>query len=416
MTLLLEDFLMIRELKQKGWTISAIAKETGFDRKTIRKYLEAETVPTSGKKRQKGSILDPYKPYLLERIKEGTTNCMVLIEEIRAQGYEGKSTILREFVQPYREAPKKQATVRFETIPGRQAQVDWAEEIGEFIVEGVKRPLYAFIMILSYSRKHYIEFTTDMTQATLMKCHMNAFSYFNGIPQQLLYDNRRTVVTKHSVSQIRFNKKFEDFLSYYGIIPKACKPYRAQTKGKVERAVAYLKANFLKRRLPETLEEMNFEVRKWLDEVVHVKRNQTTQKTPNERFKEEHGLLLHWNTKPLYSIQQWELREVSKDCLISYKGNQYSTPYRFACQRVKVRETNEAILEIYDEYECVARHPMVEGKHHITMDQAHYQGLVGMKKEQEMNLHGLVTPDSPTPLSNVENRSLATYAALEEGD
>ena len=90
MTLLLEDFLMIRELKQKGWTISAIAKETGFDRKTIRKYLEAETVPTSSKKRQKGSILDPYKPYLLERIKEGTTNCVVLIEEIRAQGYEGK--------------------------------------------------------------------------------------------------------------------------------------------------------------------------------------------------------------------------------------------------------------------------------------------------------------------------------------
>ena len=161
---------------------------------------------------------------------------------------------------------------------------------------------------------------------------------------------------------------------------------------------------------------MNYEVRKWLDEVVHVKRNQTTQKTPNERFKEEQGLLLHWNTKPLYSIQQWELREVSKDCLISYKGNQYSTPYRFACQRVKVRETNEAILEIYDEYECVARHPMVEGKHQITMDQAHYQGLVGMKKEQEMNLHGLATPDSPAPLTNVENRSLATYAALEEGN
>lgn len=416
MTLLLEDFLMIRELKQKGWTISAIARETGFDRKTVRKHLNADTVPVSKKRTPRKSKLDPYKAYLLERIREGTTNCAVLMEEICAMGYEGKSTILREFVQPYREAPKKQATVRFETAPGRQAQVDWAEDIGEFLVDGVKRPLYAFIMILSYSRKRYIEFTTDMTQETLMKCHMNAFSYFNGIPQQLLYDNMRTVVTKHSVSQIRFNKKFEDFLTYYGVIPKACKPYRAQTKGKVERAVAYLKSNFLKRRLPETLEELNYEVRKWLNEVVHQKRNQTTQQCPNERFEEERSLLLQWNKKPLYQIKQWELREVSKDCLISYQQNKYSVPYRYAGQQVKIHETNEGILEIYDEFECIATHLLIEGKHQMAMDERHYQGLPGTKKEQETNLHGLATPDSPTPITNVANRSLAVYAALEEGD
>ncbi|WP_422397631.1 IS21 family transposase [Sporosarcina psychrophila] len=416
MTLLLEDFFMIRELKQKGWTISAIARETGFDRKTIRKYLEAATTPQSKKRIKRGSKLDSYKPYLLERIKEGTTNCAVLMEEIRAKGYEGKSTILREFVQPYREAPKKQATVRFETIPGRQAQVDWAENVGEFYVDGLKRPLYAFIIILSYSRKRYIEFTTDMTQETLMKCHMNAFSYFNGIPQQLLYDNMRTVVTKHSVSQIRFNKKFEDFLSYYGVVPKACKPYRAQTKGKVERAVAYLKSNFLKRRLPENLEDLNSEVRKWLDEVVHKKRNQTTQQRPCDRFEEERALLITWNTKPLYQVRQWELREVSKDCFISYQQNKYSVPYRYAGQQVKLHETNEGMLELYDEYERIAVHPLLDGRHQMTMKSEHYQGLPGTKKEQETNLDGLATPDSPTPIPTVESRSLAIYAALEEGE
>lgn len=111
MTLLLEDFLMIRELKQKGWTISAIVKETGFDRKTVRNYINAESSPQSKPRAKRPSKLDPYKTYLLERIKEGTTNCAVLMEEIRTMGYEGKSTILRNFVQPYREAPKKQATV-----------------------------------------------------------------------------------------------------------------------------------------------------------------------------------------------------------------------------------------------------------------------------------------------------------------
>lgn len=137
MTLFVEDFFMIRELRQKGWTITAIARETGFDRKTIRKYLNAEMVPQSAQRMKKGSILDPYKPYVLKRIKEGTTNCAVLLEEIQklGYGYEGKSTILRDFVRPYREAPKKQATVQFETKPGRQAQVDWAESIGEFIVD-----------------------------------------------------------------------------------------------------------------------------------------------------------------------------------------------------------------------------------------------------------------------------------------
>lgn len=416
MTLLVEDFLMIRELKQKGWTISAIARETGFDRKTIRKHLKTNEVPQSKKRQPRKSKLDSYKPYLLERIKEGTTNCVVLLEEIQAQGYEGKSTILREFVQPYREAPKRQATVRYETVPGRQAQVDWAEEIGEFYVDGRQRTLYAFLMILSYSRKRYIEFTTDMTQETLMKCHMNAFSYFQGVPQQLLYDNMRTVVTKHSVSQIRFNKRFEDFLAYYGVVPKACKPYRPQTKGKIEKAVDYLKSNFLKRRLPDTLEELNYYVRKWLDEIVHVKRNQTTQQSPNERFVEERSLLLPWNTKPLYQVRQWQLREVSKDCLISYQQNKYSVPYRYAGQKVKVHETNEGMIEIYDEYERIATHPVVEGKHQMTMNSDHYQGLPGTKKEQEKNLHGLATPDSPTPIPTVESRSLAIYAALEEGE
>lgn len=115
----MEEFFMIRELHQKGWSLTAIAKETGFDRKTIRKYINAEQLPRSSKRTKRTSKLNPYKPYLLQRIQEGTTNCVVLLEEIRAQGFDGKSTILKDFVQPHREQPKKQATRRFETPPGQ---------------------------------------------------------------------------------------------------------------------------------------------------------------------------------------------------------------------------------------------------------------------------------------------------------
>jgi transposase len=194
-----------------------------INRKTIRKYLYADELPerkTNGKKKEKK--LDSYKDYLLQRIKEGTTNCVVLMEEIQAMGYTGKMTILRDFVRPYREKPKKQATLRYETPPGKQAQMDWAH-VGKYLVDGQDQEIYAFVMVLGYSRMKYIEFTNNMNIETLMKCHMNAFSYFNGIPQQILYDNMKTVVLEHSPTEIRFNRTFEDFLAYYGIIPKACR-------------------------------------------------------------------------------------------------------------------------------------------------------------------------------------------------
>lgn len=410
---------MIRDLHQKGWSKTAIAKETGFDRKTISKYLKSGKIPKSKPKDKRGSKLDPFRPYLLQRIQEGTTNCVVLLEEIEAMGYEGKSTILQDFIKPFRAEPKRQATVRFETPPGRQAQVDWAEELGEYEVDGQKKMIHAFIMTLGYSRMKYIEFTTDMKMETLMKCHMNAFSYFNGIPAQILYDNMKSVVIKHSPVEIRFNRKFEDFLAYYGVVPKACKPYRAQTKGKVERLVQYLKGNFFQRRLGFTLEDLNYQVRLWLDNTANKKPNGTTKEPPVLRWQKEHPFLQAWGAKPLFSISHWEVRAVSKDCMISYRGNRYSVPYRFAGCQVKIRLSDENELEIFNEQECLVRYPLSQGKEKTVMTPSHYAGLPGAKKEQEAeNQNGLATHDSfaPTPVPSVETRPLAVYAAFEEGD
>lgn len=332
-------FFIIRELYQKGWTQTAIAKETGFDRKTIRKYLNADELPerkTDGKKKEKK--LDPYKDYLLQRIKEGTTNCVVLLEEIQAMGYTGKMTILRDFVRPYREKPKKQATLRYETPPGKQTQMDWAH-VGKYLVNGQDQEIYAFVMVLGYSRMKYIGFTTNMNIETLMKCHMNAFSYFNGIPQQILYDNMKTVVLKHSPTEIRFNRIFEDFLAYYGIIPKACRPKRPQTKGKVERVVSYLKNNFFQRKHEPTLVALNEKIRVWLDQVANQKPNQTTNEPPVLRLEQEQKFLQAWGVKPLFPTCRWETREVSRDCFVSYREKIYYVPYRYAGQIVMVKET-----------------------------------------------------------------------------
>lgn len=349
------EFFMIRELYQKGWTIKAISEKTGFDPKTIRKYINQERLPSKKKVDPKGSKLDPYKPYILQRVKEGTTNCEVLLDEIEALGYTGKLTILRDFVRPFRESPKKQATLRFETPPGKQAQMDWAH-VGKYEVDGEIKEVYAFVMVLGYSRMKYVEFTISMDLETLMKCHMNAFSYFNGVPEQILYDNMKTAVIKHTPVEIRFNRKFEDFLAYYGIVPKACKPSRPQTKGKVENVVGYLKKNFMKRKHQPTLHSLNENVRLWLDKTANKKLNGTTNESPLKRFEIEQKYLGNSNMKPAFPISHWELREVSRDSFVSYKGKRYSVPFRFAGKQVKIKETLDHHLEIFDEFECIAKH------------------------------------------------------------
>ncbi|KIV55427.1 transposase, partial [Aneurinibacillus migulanus] len=307
------EFFMIRELHNKGWTQIAIAEEMGFDPKTIRKYLNQDQLPERKKREKKPGKLDAFKTYILQRIQEGTTNCSVLYDEIKAMGYEGKATILRDFVQPYRAQPKKQATVRYETPPGKQAQMDWGY-VGKYEVDGQLKDVYAFVMVLSYSRMKYIEFTTSMDLENLMKCHMNAFAYFNGVPEQILYDNMKTAVIRHTPVEIRFNRRFEDFLAYYGITPKACRPKRPQTKGKVENVVGYLKKNFFQRKHEPTLRALNEDIRVWLDEVANQRPNQTTLESPFKRFEVEQARLGKWATKPLFPITHWEVREVSKDC------------------------------------------------------------------------------------------------------
>lgn len=228
--------------------------------------------------------------------------------------------------------------------------------------------IYAFVMVLGYSRMKYVEFTTNMNMETLIKCHMNTFAYFNGIPEQILYDNMKTVVLKHTPVEIRFNRKFEDFLAYYGIIPKACRPKRPQTKGKVERVVKYLKENFFQRKHESTLQALNEDIRTWMDQVANRKPNQTTKEPPIQRFEKEQKFLQSWGVKLLFPTNRWETREVSRDCFVSHRGKKYSVPYRYAGQTVKIKET---LIEIYDEQECIARHPIWIGQASAQIQMEH---------------------------------------------
>src|SRR5664280_1467404 len=431
-----EELFLIRELSSQNLSISEISRQTGFDRKTVRKYLKMKTLPGPQKRPGRKSKLDPFKPCILEKLKEGPYTAARLYREIKEMGFDGGKTIVKEFIKEVRPKQGVPAVLRYETKPGIQAQVDWGElgtievdgklkklfcfnmilgysrmrlkevrpkqgvpavlryetkpgiqaqvdwgelgtievdgklkklfcfnmilgysrmrlkevrpkqgvpavlryetkpgiqaqvdwgelgtievdgklkklfcfnmilgysrmrlkevrpkqgvpavlryetkpgiqaqvdwgELGTIEVDGKLKKLFCFNMILGYSRMRCVEFTLSMDTPTLIQCHLNAFEYFGGYTQEILYDNMKQVVIKRAlkVSDSEWNSQYEDFFKYYGFIPRLCRPYRPQTKGKIENTVGYVKRDFFLGRRFTSLEDLNAQVHKWLERV-----------------------------------------------------------------------------------------------------------------------------------------------------
>ncbi len=234
---------MIQEHYRNGVSISEIARRTGHDRKTVRSVINGPLIPPTNKRLPKTRKIDPFVTYLERRIEQGVLNAEKLYQEIRAQGYSGTARSVRRFVQPHRTAKQPTATVRFETEPGQQAQVDWGS-FGTIDHFGRQRRLYAFVMTLGWSRAMYIEFTVSMDTTWWLRCHLHAFHYFGGVPREILHDNLKTAVLERTADDIvHWHPRYLDFARYYGFSPRACRPYRAQTKGKVESGVKYVRGS-----------------------------------------------------------------------------------------------------------------------------------------------------------------------------
>lgn len=296
----LEGYVEIQVLKRQGRSIRAISAELGVARNTVRKYLRSNESPRAKARPPRPSKLDPFREYLQERVRQAHPQWIpasVLQREIEQCGYTGQGSILRAYVSTLKPRAPEDPVVRFETAPGEQLQVDW----GEF--RQGHDPLSAFVATLGYSRCSYVEFVTDKTIETLQRCHVNAFEWFEGVPQRVLYDNMKTVIlARHAYGPglHRFQPAFLDFAHHYGFLPQVCRPYRAKTKGKVERFIRYLRYSFyvplLTRLRTSALaldaETANVEVRRWLHQVANARRHATTEAVPQIRWLAEREQLL----------------------------------------------------------------------------------------------------------------------------
>lgn len=410
-----EDRFVIKEMYRKGMTISDIARTTGHDRKTIRAIVHGPVSPPAQKRKSRVRKLDPFVPYLERRIEEGVLNCNKLWDELHKQGYEGGKSLIKSFVQPYREARRQEATMRFETPPGEQAQVDWGH-FGFIAHHGHRRRLYAFVMTLGWSRASYLAFTVSADAAWWLRCHVHAFRYFGGVPQVVLHDNLKTAVLERDADgTVHWNPRYLDFAAYYGFAPRPCQPYRAQTKGKVESGIRYIRGNFWPGLRFVDLSDLNQQAREWLDGTANVRVHGTTGEVPFCRLPLEQ--LQPMDGKPDYDTSLVVFRRVSKDCLVSYEGNYYSVPWQYARKTVELKETEDGqLIMLHAADEEIARHRVVDGHNQRVILTAHYEHIQRSPRPAK-RARATQVPcrgDSLPPAPEVEVRPLSWYDQVVE--
>ena len=301
-----EGVVEIMILKRQGYSIRGIARELGISRNTVREYLRTGKHPVYSARPQRATKLGPFQTYIHERVLAARPDWIpatVLNREICELGYQGSIRTLRNYLMELKPTARPDPVVRFETEPGQQMQVDWG------VFRRGKDPLSAFVATLGWSRYSYVEFVTDERFDTLRTCHENAFAYFQGVPKEVLYDNMKTVILQRNAygrGLHRFHPGLWDLAKQTGFSPRLCQPYRAKTKGKVERFIRYLRHSFyvpLVSQLKQAglildVETANIEVLKWLRDVANVREHQTTLEQPLIRWQQEIAALQAYQPKP----------------------------------------------------------------------------------------------------------------------
>jgi transposase len=356
---------MILELHRQGVTVSAIARRIGLDRKTVRRYIaRGLEPPVYGPRKPRTTQLQQFERYLRERIAAfPQLTGRRLHRELRDLGYTGGYTILTEFLRDIRPVAGPEFEVRFETPPGRQAQVDFAHFRTVFTDEpGTERIIWLFSLVLGHSRMLWGRFVLHQDLPTLLRCHAAAFEAFGGVPEQVLYDRMRTVFNREDPDSghIVVNRTLLEFARHYGYLPKACRPYRAKTKGKVERPFRYIREDFFVGRSFRNLEDLNTQFGQWLDQVANVRVHATTRRVVAEHFAEERPKLQPLPAGPFQAVLRLE-RRISRDGMVSVGGNLYSVPNTTRRRPVEVHSTTDEV-RILEEGSVIAVHPVLDGR------------------------------------------------------
>lgn len=349
-----------RQLGLSRWKVSAIIGGYARDRAAP---APADHPPAglgpAAKKR--GSKLDAFEPQLRDLLlRYPRLSATRLFEELTKLGYQGRYSLVRDRVRELRPKPARPLTVRFETGPGVQAQMDWSTYELEFAQEG-RRKVNAFSYLLAYSRRQYLCFTERQDFDTTLRQHIRAFQHLGGVAATCLYDNMKVVVARWEDDQPIYNTRFLAFATHYGYKPWACQIRRPQTKGKVERPFHYIEHNLLTGRTFRSLEHLNEVARWWLSEIADRRLHGTTKKSPAELHAEELPHLLPLPTLE-FDTAQVVYRVVDTEGTIQLVGNRYSVPWQLVGQQLPVRILEHSLVVYGGNLSPVAEHVLFQGQ------------------------------------------------------
>jgi len=400
-----------RMAREEQLPITEIARRLDLDRKTIRRCLKQKDWQAYQRLPRAETLLTKHVEFLEERAPKVGYSAQVLFQELKGRGYRGGYDTVKRFVQPLRTAETiaERASVRFETPPGHQSQIDWGSARVHFRHQPVV--LHMFVLTLGYSRRHFMEPTLDERVPQLLDAHERAFDHFGGHTREHLYDRPRTICRPDGQGGVVWNPTFQSFARYWGFEPRLCRPYRAQTKGKVESGVKYLKRNFLAGRTFVDLADTREQWGEWNATVADARVHGTTHQAPRVRFADEQGQLMPRAARPGFKLEARFPRIVANDFLVSLDTNRYSVPFALIGHAVEV-ERRDGQVRIHHRGKLVTAHAELPGRYGLVVLPEHGPGPA----VRNARMRRATSPTSTLSLTHdslaVEQRDLATYDAL----
>ena len=369
---------VLRFYHAEGWRVGTISRQLGIHHDVVRRILNQDQ-EVRGEPRPRATLLDPYLPFLRQTLENfprltGTR----LHAMLKARGYTGGVDHLRERLRTLRPRRTPEAYLRLTTLPGEQAQVDWAH-FSHLTIGQARRPLMGFVVVLSYSRQIYLEFFLNARMGSFLYGHVHAFEAFTGVPRVLLYDNLKSAVLERMGNAIRFNPELLDFAAHYRYEPRPVAVARGNEKGKVERAIRYIRENFFAGRTFTTVEDLNQQARQWCQETAATRalREQSNQ-TVAQVFAQECSNLMALPADA-YPVCEMETVKVGKTPYVRFDLNDYSVPHEQVQRLLTVRATSTEV-RILNGGQQVACHPRCYDKGCQVEDQQHIERLVQEKR------------------------------------
>jgi transposase len=367
-------------LKALGWGSKRISEELGCSRNTVREYLRQggwKPMDVGGR----AGVLEPHQEWLAERLRRHRGNADVVRQDLeRELGVVVALRTVQRAVEPLRREMRAEAlaTVRYETAPGQQLQIDFGSTAVAVGDETLR--VHLFVATLGYSRRCYVGVFLHERQSAWLQGLEGAFRHFGGVPHELLVDNARALVDEHNVHtrEVKFNDRFHAFCRYWGVVPRACAPYRPRTKGKDERGVGYVKRNAIAGHRFDSVEALQAHLQRWLREVADARVHGTTGETPELRFERHERAAL----KPLPGKAPFlQVREVSRrvhtDACVELDTNRYSVPWKLIGENVSVIVTEREVRVLHAGQE-VACHAQSMLRRSAVIDRRHLAGIVGV--------------------------------------